>query len=85
MSAQARAILEEALRLSQEDRADLAREILRSLDAPPSLTEDEWWTAWGPEIRERLQRAHSGEDPGVPAEDVYRAVEAKLRSATRAQ
>jgi putative addiction module component (TIGR02574 family) len=85
MSAHTEAILEQALRLSQEERAEIAREILRSLDDEPPLSDEEWWTAWGPEIGRRLERARSGEDPGVPAEEVYAKAEAKIRAIRRAQ
>ena len=83
MSAQTQAILEQALRLSEEERTEIAREIIRSLEHEP-LAEEEWWAEWGPEIRRRLERARSGEDPGVPAEEVFANAEAKLRLVTRA-
>lgn len=85
MSAETQAVLEQALRLSQEERSDLARKIIRTLDEEPSLSEDEWWAAWGPEIRHRLEQARSGEDPGIPAEDVFTSAEAKLRARAHAQ
>jgi len=80
MSAQAKAILEQALRLSREERAEIAREIVRSLDDELPLSDEEWWATWAPEIRPRLERARSGEDPGVPAEEVFGAAEAELQS-----
>ena len=80
MSSQTQALLEQALRLSQEERAKLAREILGSLDDEPELTEDEWWAAWAPEIRRRLEAAKSGGDAGRPADDVFAAAEATLRA-----
>jgi putative addiction module component (TIGR02574 family) len=63
----ARKILDEALELSPEERADLAYELISSLDGPPDPDAEE---AWAKEIERRARRYLAGESPGIPWEDV---------------
>ena len=82
MSDQARHVFEEALRLPVEQRADLAAELLRSLDDDEdeqALPEQEVERRWAEEITRRAERALRGEAVGRDAEAVLSAVEAKLR------
>jgi Putative addiction module component len=58
--ARARTVLREALSLPDDDRADLAAELLASLDEvldDPETVE----TLWGEEFEERTKRGLSGE------------------------
>ena len=55
-------VLHEALELSAEDRAELASELLASLDGPSDPGAPEAWTA---EIRRRVDRALEGEAKGT--------------------
>jgi hypothetical protein len=77
-----RHVFEEALRLPVEQRADLAAELLRSLDddddrqAPPAKKVER---RWAEEITRRAERALRGETVGRDAEAVLSAVESKLR------
>jgi len=68
MVARVSTLLHDALTLPDDERAQLAAELLASLDPPPTPgvnVED----AWRVEIERRAQAALSGE-PGVPWEDV---------------
>lgn len=80
MSTQARQILEEALRLPLDDRADVAAELLRSLDeAESTLSQDEVQRQWAEEITRRANRALRGESVGRDANEVLSSIESKLR------
>jgi hypothetical protein len=63
MSKIAQKVFHEALRLELSDRADLAAELLASLDGEP---DEEVEAAWAAEIERRAMRARSGEDAGRP-------------------
>lgn len=56
-------LLEEALRLSNHERAALAASLIESLD--PDVDEDAT-AAWGDEIRRRLDELDHGESTGIP-------------------
>lgn len=64
MTAEAESVLREALALSAADRADLAAELLASLEPEDDLEEVE--RTWAVEIDRRLERAES---EGFPGED----------------
>jgi putative addiction module component (TIGR02574 family) len=53
----ARQLLEEALRLSDEERAALAGELIQSLDSEVDADAE---AAWSAEIRRRLERVDAG-------------------------
>lgn len=80
MSNQAQQILEEALRLTLDERADVAAELLRSLDdAESTLSQDEVQSRWAEEITRRANRALRGESVGRDANEVLSSIESKLR------
>ena len=54
-------VLGEAMKLSKEERAALARELLASLDSANGQTEQEWEEAVGKEVQARLARMDRGE------------------------
>jgi len=66
----------DALDLSQEDRTRLFERLLLSFDAP---ADDEVARAWAEEALRRDEAMESGEEPGVPAEEVFQ----RLRSTYR--
>ena len=85
MSAQAQAILEQALRLSADERADLADALQRSLeDEASGLPPDEVTRLWNDEIKRRLARARDrvvrGEPLGRSADEVYADAEARIQA-----
>ena len=78
MTSRAQELLREALALHPEDRADVAAELLASLDeADADLTDVE--AAWAAEIERRARRVLTGESGGIPWEDVRRRADNELR------
>ena len=75
MAARVTDVLAEALGLSAEDRAELAAELLASLDGP---AEAEVEAAWLEEIEKRARRAISGESSSIPREDARARVARRL-------
>jgi hypothetical protein len=81
MGDQSRQVFEEALRLPVEQRADLAAELLRSLDEQErTLPSDEVERRWTEEITWRAERALAGELVGRDVETVLGAIESRLRN-----
>jgi putative addiction module component (TIGR02574 family) len=74
----AKALLREVLKLSPEERADVAAELLASLDDAPIAEADEVARDWGAEVERRARRVLAGESPGVPWEKVERGVRDRL-------
>lgn len=64
MTAQAEALLREALALPDEDRANVAAELLASLDAPAADDAETVRTLWSQELEWRAKRVLSGEAIG---------------------
>jgi putative addiction module component (TIGR02574 family) len=79
MTDRAQAVLREALTLPVDERADVAAELLASLDDEPAEDLAEVEMAWGKEIERRARRVLAGESTGEPWEDVRARIEARLR------
>jgi len=71
--------LREALTLPIAERADVAAELLASLDAAEADNPAEVEAAWAAEIERRARRAIAGESAGIPWEDVRQRAEEELR------
>lgn len=71
-------VLQEALRFSPEERADLAAELLASLDGAPADQGTDVAQAWGVEIERRARRALAGETTAVPWDEVKKDLEERL-------
>ena len=86
MSVQAQTILEQALRLSADERANLADALQRSLEegGASNLPPEEVARLWNDEIERRLARARErvarGEPTGRKADEVYADAEAKIHA-----
>jgi hypothetical protein len=66
--------------LPVDERADVAAELLRSLDeAESALSQDEIQRRWTEEITRRANRALRGESVGRGADEVLLSIESKLR------
>lgn len=70
-------LLEEAMKLDSAGRAELAAELIASLE---SGADEDAEGAWAAEIGERAARARSGVDPGEPWPEVRERLERDLRS-----
>jgi putative addiction module component (TIGR02574 family) len=69
-------LTEQALGLSECERAELAHRLLLSLDG---VAEDGVEEAWEEEIAKRVERINNGTAKGRPAEDVLRDIRAGLQ------
>ena len=72
---QATRLLEDALKLGVGERAELAAELIASLDAKADHDAE---AAWAVEIEERAAKARAGADRGEPWTDVRERVERVL-------
>jgi putative addiction module component (TIGR02574 family) len=72
------ALLQEALKLPHTERADIAAELLASLDEEPADSLEEVEKAWAAEIERRARRVLAGESEGVPWEQVKQRIERRL-------
>jgi putative addiction module component (TIGR02574 family) len=74
-------LLEAALALTRDERADLAKKLLASVDVDPPVTtgsrpviedgaDPDVETAWADEIVRRVERIERGEAKGTPVEEV---------------
>ena len=79
MTSRAQDVLREALALSLEERADVAAELLASLDDAAAERPADVEAAWAVEIERRARRALADESGGVAWDDVRRRAEAELR------
>ena len=70
MDSRVQEVLEQALALPVNERADVAAELLASLDEAPASNRREVEVAWAREIERRARRVMSGESAGEPWEDV---------------
>jgi putative addiction module component (TIGR02574 family) len=71
-------LLREALLLPADERADVAAELLASLDDQEGDTADVE-AAWAIEIEKRARRVLAGESAGTSWDDVRRRADAELR------
>lgn len=79
MSPRAQELLREALALPVDERADVAAQLLASLDDAALDAPAEVEAAWAAEIERRARRVLAGESAGVPWQDVRRRAEEELR------
>lgn len=75
MTRAARDLLEKALKLDVSERADLAAELLASLDGEP---EEQVEAAWAAEIQRRIGRIEAGTEKLLPWEDVQKQIDKKI-------
>lgn len=79
MTSRAQEVLREALALPVDERADVAAELLASLDDAGGEDPADVEAAWAAEIERRARRVMAGESQGLPWEDVRARAEAELR------
>lgn len=78
MTDRAQQLLREALALPVDQRADIAADLLASLDETPAMGPDVVRAAWAREIERRARRVMAGESDGEPWEDVRARVARRL-------
>ena len=78
MTSRAQQLLREALTLPAEERADVATELLASVDETDGAMQAVE-TAWAAEIERRARRVLADQTAGTPWEDVRRRAEDELR------
>jgi putative addiction module component (TIGR02574 family) len=79
MTSRAQDILRDALALPLDERADVAAELLASLDDAAAERPADVEAAWAAEIERRARGALADESGGVAWDDVRRRAEADLR------
>ena len=79
MTYRAQELLREALTLPIDERADVAAELLASLDDAGAEDPAEVEAAWAAEIEKRARRVMAGESQGIPWEEVRARADAELR------
>ena len=75
MSKAVQSVLAEALRLDLHGRAELAAELLKSLDGPADPGAE---AAWAVEIERRVEAIEAGTVELEPWEDVKRRIESEI-------
>ena len=78
MTGRAQELLREALTLPVNERADVAAELLASLDEAAAQNPAEVEAAWAKEIERRARRVMSSESAGEPWDDVRARVARRL-------
>jgi putative addiction module component (TIGR02574 family) len=78
MTDRAQQLLREALTLPVDERADVAAELLASLDPPAAMDAAGVEEAWAHEIERRARRVIADESAGEPWEDVRARVARRL-------
>ncbi len=68
-------VLEEALELTEEQRAEIALRLLESIPPSDTRTDDDWIE----EVERRAARVISGESKGSPWSDVRARIESNLK------
>jgi putative addiction module component (TIGR02574 family) len=77
MTTAAKAIVEAALKLDPQVRAEVAQEILESLE---DSSYGELSPAWEEELDRRVREIEEGRVEPIPAEQVFAEIEASLRT-----
>lgn len=72
------ALLQEALKLPRRERANVAADLLASLDDDLADDPQELERAWAAEIERRARRVLAGESSGTPWEQVKQRIERGL-------
>ena len=75
MTQRAQKLIREALELPLNERAEVAAELLASIDGEPDSDAE---AAWATEIERRARRAIAGESVGSDWADVRARIEAQL-------
>jgi len=83
MSATLKNLEAEALKLSPRERSELAEYLITSLHGQPDDTPEAIAKAWDEEIARRVADMEAGRTQWIPAEDVFKEVDAIIAEHTR--
>lgn len=75
MSRNAARVLSDALQLPEQERLEIASELLESVEG---CTDPEWRTSWEAELAERAERVRSGQEPVAEWDEVRARIAARL-------
>ena len=73
----AQELLTQALQLPLDERANIARQLLLSLE--PESIEEDYEAAWAKEIAERVKRLDEGKSPTFAWREAHAEIRSKLR------
>jgi putative addiction module component (TIGR02574 family) len=80
MTVAAKKLAEQVLALPESDREKLFRLLRDSLPVEAeTLSQEEWDEAWKKELEKRIEEMESGEDPGVPLDEVLAELQKPVR------
>ena len=82
MTAAVKALLEQAMQLSPEERAEMANALEGMSADAPTLARDDLAVTWRPELDRRREELERGEVQTVDARDAIAGIRARLRSGT---
>lgn len=72
-------LMEQALRLSAQARAEMAERLLLSLTDGSEVADDEWIAAWRPELERRIEAYQTGETSAIDWRESVDRVRQALR------
>jgi putative addiction module component (TIGR02574 family) len=72
-----------ALSLPEAQRAELARNLLESLDDGEDISPDEWTAVWSDEIERRMDEIRSGKAKLIDGDEALRRVRDRLQSRSK--
>ena len=78
MSATLKALEAEALKLSPQERSELAERLITSLHGQPEDTPEAIAKAWDEEIARRVADMEAGRTKWIPAEEVFKEIDAVI-------
>ena len=76
MTKPAEKVLAEALSLDTRERAEIAAQLIASLDGEP---DEDVEAAWAAEVDRRIEQVEAGRAKLVPWDDVERRIEGEIR------
>lgn len=82
MTAAVKALLEQAMQLSPEERAEVANALDGMAAHAPELSADAFAAAWRPELDRRRTELERGEVQTVDAREAIAGIRARLRNRT---
>ncbi len=80
MTAAVKAVIEQAMQLSPEERAEVANALDGMSADAPALSPEDLAAAWRPELNRRREELERGEVQTVDAREAIAGIRARLRS-----